>query len=37
MKISVRVWENDVGARGEIDEPVEQSKPVNWMIRSVRT
>jgi hypothetical protein len=36
MKISASGDSRD-GARGEVDEPVEQSKPANWMIRSVWT
>ena len=28
--------ENGPGAGGEIDSPVEHSKPINWLIRSVR-
>jgi len=31
-----RRWENDGGASGEIDRPVEKSKPFNWLIRNVR-
>ena len=34
MKIGVR--DNGGGGSGEIDEPVEPSRPSNWLIRSVR-
>jgi hypothetical protein len=30
------VGQNVAGGRGEIDEPMEESKPLNWLIRSVR-
>ena len=32
-----RRCENGSGASGEIDGPVEQLKPINWLIRNVRT
>ena len=34
---AVRRCDNDDGASGEIDRPVEQLKPMNWLIRNVRT
>ena len=37
MKVSGAVARMPSGASGEIDGPVEKLKPVNWLIRNVRT
>jgi hypothetical protein len=37
MKVCGAVARMPSGASGEIDGPVEKLKPVNWLIRNVRT